>query len=45
MSFTYFDNGRRWHLWTDKDGAVHDDPLDPPPAPESLEPSEEPAHG
>lgn len=40
MSFTYSDNGRTWRLWTDKDGVVHDEPVDPPAAPQPLEPSD-----
>lgn len=45
MSFMFIDNGRRWHLWTDANGAVHKDPLDPPAAPTPLEPSEDVTNG
>lgn len=39
MSFTYTDQGREWHLWTDADGVVHDEPVAPAAQPD-MEPSE-----
>lgn len=40
MAFLYECDGRTWALWTDGNGVVHDQPVEPQ-AQESLEPTEE----
>lgn len=41
MSFFYDDSGRTWHLWTDSQGRVHDEPTTAAAPQQPIEPSDE----